>query len=151
MADIVDKVTRSRIMSLIRGTNTKPEIKVRSLLHRQGFRFRINVHNLPGKPDIVLPRFHAVILVHGCFWHGHECCLFKWPNTRISFWRKKIEGNQRHDQKVTSALRKLNWRVAIVWECSMKGRQAINDVNIAKSLAKWVHSKNTSFELKAKA
>jgi len=148
MADIVDKVTRSRIMSLIRGENTKPEIKIRSLLHREGFRFRINVRHLPGKPDIVLPCFHAVILVHGCFWHGHDCPLFKWPNTRMKFWRNKIEGNQQHDQKVIDALYKLNWRVATVWECSMKGRHSIGNDLLVKSLTKWIRSKNSSLELK---
>jgi DNA mismatch endonuclease (patch repair protein) len=148
MADIVDKVTRSRMMSLIRGNNTKSEIRVRSLIHRQGFRFRINVRNLLGKPDIVLPRFHAVIFVHGCFWHGHDCPLFKWPNTRIKFWRNKIEGNQQHDQKVILSLYKLNWRVATVWECSMKGRHPLDNDLLAKSLAKWIRSKNSSLELK---
>ena len=87
---------------------------VRSLLRRQGFRFRLNVRELPGKPDIVLPRYHAVIFVNGCFWHGHDCARFKWPKTRTDYWRHKIEGNRANDQKVTPALLATGWRVGIV-------------------------------------
>ena len=95
MVDVVDLATRSRMMAGIKGKNTKPEKLVRSLLHRQGFRFRLNVRELPGKPDIVLPRYHAVIFVNGCFWHGHECARSKWPKSRTDFWRNKIEGQLR--------------------------------------------------------
>lgn len=91
MIDIVDTATRSRMMAGIKGKNTKPEKLVRSLLHRQGFLFRLNVRELPGKPDIVLPRYRAVIFVNGCFWHGHDCFSFKWPKTRTDFWQHKIE------------------------------------------------------------
>jgi DNA mismatch endonuclease (patch repair protein) len=98
MTDIVDSKTRSRMMSGIKGKNTKPEILIRSLLHRNGFRFRIHEKNLPGKPDIVLKRYQAVIFVHGCFWHRHLCHLFKWPKTRPDFWRDKINKNVINDQ-----------------------------------------------------
>jgi len=121
MVDVVDTATRSRMMAGIKGKNTQPERLVRSLLHRLGFRFRLNVRELPGKPDIVLPRYHAVIFVNGCFWHGHDCARFKWPKTRTDFWRHKIEGNRTNDQKVTQALLASGWRVGIVWECSGKG------------------------------
>lgn len=104
MADVVDSATRSRMMSGIRGRNTKPEIMIRSLLHHHGFRFRLHVRDLPGKPDIVLPRHHAVIFVHGCFWHGHDCPLFKWPGTRADFWREKIGRNQSNDNLAREAL-----------------------------------------------
>ena len=104
MVDVVDTATRSRMMAGIKGKNTKPEKLVRSLLHRQGFRFRLNVRDLPGKPDIVLPRYRAVIFVNVCFWHGHDCSRFKWPKTRTEFWRKKIEGNRTNDPKVTQTL-----------------------------------------------
>ncbi len=120
MVDVVDTATRSRMMAGIKGKNSKPERLIRSLLHRQGFRFRLNVRELPGKPDIVLPRYHAVILVNGCFWHGHDCARFKWPKTRTDFWRNKIEGNRANDQKVTHALLAAEWRVGIVWECSIR-------------------------------
>jgi DNA mismatch endonuclease, patch repair protein len=94
MTDIVDSATRSRMMSGIRGKHTRPERMIRSALHRRGFRFRLH-GNLPGKPDLVLSRYHAVIFVHGCFWHGHECDLFRWPGTRKKFWREKIEPEPR--------------------------------------------------------
>ena len=139
---------RSALMSRIRSKDTKPEMLVRRALHRLGFRFRLHVRTLPGCPDIVLPKHHAIIQIKGCFWHGHDCPLFKWPNTRMKFWRNKIEGNQQHDQKVIDALYKLNWRVATVWECSMKGRHSIGNDLLVKSLTKWIRSKNSSLELK---
>lgn len=121
MADIVDTKTRSRMMSGIRGRNTKPEMLVRSLLHRQGFRFRLHARDLPGHPDIVLPRYHTVIFVHGCFWHGHENCrLFRWPKTREEFWRNKITRNRKNDRKSVQELLDAGWRVGIIWECMLR-------------------------------
>ena len=98
MVDVHDKKTRSRNMAAVRGKNTKPELLLRSELFRQGFRFRLHYGGLPGKPDIVLPKYRAVIQVHGCFWHGHHCALFHWPATREDFWRKKITENAVRDQ-----------------------------------------------------
>lgn len=139
MADVVDSATRSRMMSGIRGRNTKPEILIRSLLHRRGFRFRLHARGLPGKPDIVLPRFHAVIFVHGCFWHGHGCPLFKLPGTRSDFWRDKIGRNQANDRKARDALHANGWRVGIVWECSVRDKN--RDVEgVAQKLADWLRS-----------
>lgn len=139
MADVVDSATRSRMMSGIRGRNTKPEILIRSLLHRQGFRFRLHVHNLPGKPDIAFPRYHAVIFVHGCFWHGHDCSLFKWPNTRPEFWREKIGRNQVNDYRTRVALIDAGWRVGVVWECAIRG--ADKDVEgVTRRLGDWLRS-----------
>ena len=117
MADIVDKATRSRMMSGIRGKNTKPELLVRKALHAQGFRFRLHDKNLPGKPDIVLKKHRTVIFVHGCFWHGHDCKHFKWPKTRPEFWREKIEGNKTRDLKHQQELKELGWNVKVIWEC----------------------------------
>ncbi len=109
---------RSRIMSRIKGRETKPEKLVRSLLHRSGYRFRLHDKNLPGKPDIVLPRHKRVVFVHGCFWHGHKRCKrAKRPATRKEFWNKKIDGNIKRDEKVKRQLKKLGWRVLIVWQC----------------------------------
>lgn len=139
MADIVDSATRSRMMSGIRGSNTKPEILIRSLLHRYGFRFRLHVRDLPGKPDIVLPRYHAVIFVHGCFWHGHDCPLFRWPATRPDFWREKIGRNQINDNRNRDALLANGWRVGIVWECALRGAGK-NIEGVAGSLADWLRS-----------
>jgi len=121
MVDIVDSVTRSRMMSGIKGRNTKPELLIRSILHRRGFRFRLHVKDLPGKPDIVLPKHHAVIFIHGCFWHGHENCrLFKLPGTRPEFWQNKIYKNKENDSKAIELLLSNSWRVCVIWECRIR-------------------------------
>nr|WP_234817516.1 very short patch repair endonuclease [Candidatus Hamiltonella defensa] len=126
-------------MSGIRGRNTKPEILIRRLLHLHGFRFRLHVRDLPGKPDIVLPRYHAIVFVHGCFWHGHDCPLFKWPGTRPDFWREKIGRNQAKDNLVREALLANGWRVGIVWECALRGAGK-NIEGVAQSLSEWLRS-----------
>lgn len=147
MVDIVDVSTRSRMMAGIRGRNTKPEILIRSLLHRQGFRFRLHVGDLPGKPDIVLRGFHAIIFVHGCFWHGHDCRFFKWPRTRPAFWRKKINDNHANDLKARKALRAAGWRVGVVWECAIRG--ADRDIeNVSVRIRKWLRSNRPYMEVR---
>jgi len=132
-------------MSGIRGKNTKPEILIRSKLHRQGFRFRLHVRDLPGKPDIVLPRYRAAIFVHGCFWHGHDCPLFKLPSTRRDFWREKIEHNQKNDLNAKKLLSDSGWRVGVVWECAIRG--ADKDIDgVAQRLGEWLHGDLTFWE-----
>src|SRR5690242_15759999 len=107
-------------MSRIRGSNTKPEIKVRSALHQSGYRFRIHRRDLPGRPDIVLPGYRTVVFVHGCFWHRHKRCKFAYsPKTRPEFWQNKFSSNVARDQRNASQLRRLGWRVATVWECEV--------------------------------
>lgn len=138
MADIVDRKTRSRMMSGIRAANTNPELVIRSALHRAGFRFSLQGRSLPGRPDIVFRKHNAVTFVHGCFWHGHKCALFKWPESRADFWRKKINSNRRRDKKVVGALHRAGWRVAIVWECSIKGRQRRTTMQIAATFSTWL-------------
>lgn len=120
MVDVVDAVTRSRMMSGIKGKNTKPEVSIRRALHARGFRYRIHVNNLPGKPDLVLPKYKAVVFVHGCFWHGHTCRYFKIPKTRADFWLEKIGKNQTRDNLQIASLIEQGWRVAVVWECAVK-------------------------------
>lgn len=122
MTDIVDPATRSRMMSGIRGKNTKPEIIVRQALHKAGFRFRLHRKDLPGNPDIVLPRYRAVIFVHGCFWHGHGCRYFKVPKTRTDFWLDKIMANAKRDRQKEDALRATGWTVLTVWECEIRDK-----------------------------
>ncbi|WP_114813696.1 very short patch repair endonuclease [Paraburkholderia kururiensis] len=139
MVDVVDAATRSRMMSGIRGRNTKPEMLIRRLLHRRGFRFRLDVRELPGRPDIVLPRYRAAIFVHGCFWHGHDCPLFKWPQTRPTFWREKIARNRANDAKALAALAAQGWRIAIVWECAIRGADRDVDALIER-LDAWLRS-----------
>lgn len=136
MADVVDKATRSRMMSGIRGKNTKPEILLRKALHARGFRFRLHADDLPGKPDIVMPKFRAVILVQGCFWHGHLCRIFKWPASNAEFWRNKINGNVDRDRRQQEALRHQDWRVMTVWECAMRESSAHA---VAEKIIDWLH------------
>jgi DNA mismatch endonuclease (patch repair protein) len=120
----MDRLTperRSWNMAQIKGTDTKPEILVRSMLHRAGYRFRKNVHTLPGKPDIVLPKYKTVIFVHGCFWHRHKGCKqATTPKSNLEFWQKKFERNVSNDRKHARALKKLGWNVVTVWSCQLK-------------------------------
>lgn len=127
-------------MAAIRGSNTKPELIVRRGLHARGFRFRLHDRKLPGKPDIVLTRYRAVIFVNGCFWHAHGCSLFRWPSTRQDFWRAKIGGNAERDRKNSAALRSAGWRIATVWECALKGRNRIDPATVIDSLSAWLSS-----------
>lgn len=121
MADVHSPETRSYNMSRIRGKNTKPEELVRKYLFAQGFRYRKNDARLPGKPDIVLPKYKTVIFVNGCFWHGHSGCrYFVWPKSNAEFWKKKINGNIKRDEKNYELLVALGWQVIIVWECELK-------------------------------
>ena len=124
MSDVHNKETRSYNMSRIKGKNTKPEMLVRKFLHANGFRYRLHVKNLPGKPDIVLPKYKTVIFVHGCFWHGHENCkYFVVPKTRTEWWLNKINGNVDNDKKAFTSLQILAWKVIEVWECQLKPKQ----------------------------
>jgi DNA mismatch endonuclease, patch repair protein len=124
MTDVHNKATRSFNMSRIRSKDTKPEILVRKFLFSQGFRFRIHVKTLPGKPDIVLPKFKTVIFIHGCFWHGHEgCSYFVVPKTSSDWWLKKIETNRNKDKSNNSALHSRGWKVKIIWECELKPKK----------------------------
>ena len=118
MVDVVDRKTRSRMMSGIRGKNTRPELLIRKGLHARGFRFRLHDKRLPGKPDLVLPKYSAVIFVHGCFWHGHDCHLFKWPQSRREFWRKKITRNKVKDAESYVSLKKEGWYILTIWAVS---------------------------------
>lgn len=120
MADNHTKEVRSRNMSHIRSTNTKPEEKVRKYLFSKGFRYRKNVRKLPGCPDIVLPKYHTVIFVNGCFWHKHDCPRFVWPSSNEDYWIPKITRNVERDLKNHQILREQGWRVVAVWECELK-------------------------------
>lgn len=146
-ADRVSSDVRSRMMAGIRGKNTRPELLLRSALHAQGIRFRLHRKDLPGKPDLVFPRYRAVLFVNGCFWHGHDCHLFRWPKTREDFWRDKIGKNVDRDTRNRSALLQLGWRFATVWECSMKGPQRISVDSIASSCVCWLKSQESQLEI----
>lgn len=121
MADRITKEHRSWNMSRIRSGDTKPERLVRSLLHRAGYRFRIRVNALPGRPDIVLPKYRTAIFVHGCFWHRHSECRYAYtPKSRTNFWEEKFKATVERDRKKTDELRSVGWRVIVVWECELK-------------------------------
>lgn len=148
MVDIVDSVTRSKMMAGIKGRNTKPELLIRSLLHRKGFRYRLYGKDLPGKPDIILPKYKSVIFIHGCFWHGHqECPLFKLPTTRSEFWSTKISRNQQNDSKNINLLLANGWRVCIVWECSIRGAKK-DPEKVINTIITWLSSKNSFLEIR---
>ena len=121
VADVLTPEQRRLNMSRIRGRDTKPEMLIRRGLHARGFRYRLQDRTLPARPDLVLPKHRTVILVHGCFWHGHNCSLFRLPATRPAFWAEKILNNQKRDARSLEALKDLNWRVLTIWECSLKG------------------------------
>lgn len=146
--DIVDKSTRSRMMSGIRGTNTAPERALRSALHGLGLRFRLHGKLLPGKPDIVSRRYGALIYVHGCFWHRHAGCRYAtMPKTRQEFWSAKFEGNVRRDAKVRDEALRLGWRVATVWECSLRRPNQIDFS--ASAVMRWLNSDSQMLEIGA--
>ena len=128
MTDIYEPRKRSEIMSRIRGGGTKPEIIVRRIAHRLGFRFRLHRKDLPGRPDMVFPRHRAVIMVHGCFWHRHPGCKHaSTPKTRESFWKNKLEDNVARDRRNETALRELGWRVMVIWECETRDSETVAD------------------------
>ncbi|MGN6803299.1 MAG: very short patch repair endonuclease [Ginsengibacter sp.] len=121
MADVHTKEIRSYNMSRIKGKNTRPEMLVRKFLHANGYRYKLHDKSLPGKPDIVLPKYKTVIFVHGCFWHGHKNCkYFVVPKTRTEWWINKINGNIANDEKAVKALKKESWKVITIWECKLK-------------------------------
>ncbi len=136
--DIVSPKTRSRMMSGIQAKDTKPELIVRKALHKEGFRYRLHAKDLPGKPDIVLPKYKAVILINGCFWHGHDCHLFKWPSTRQEFWLKKITGNQQRDIKNRLSLEKEDWKSLVVWECAIRGKHRLPLEPLISLIKNWL-------------
>jgi DNA mismatch endonuclease (patch repair protein) len=136
--DVLTPEQRRFNMSRIRGRNTKPELLLRRGLHAAGLRFRLHSPGLPGKPDLVFPRHRAVILVHGCFWHGHDCPLFRSPRTRAGFWKEKVTKNRRRDQRVAADLAAAGWRVLTVWECCIKGSYRLPLVEVIGSCEAFV-------------
>ena len=138
MADVVDAATRSRMMAGIRGKDTRPEMILRRGLHARGFRYRLHDRRLPGSPDLVFPGRRAVIFIHGCFWHGHGCYLFRLPTTRREFWEAKIEGNRARDDAAEATLLANGWRVLTIWECALKGRERLPVDEVLDRAAGWL-------------
>jgi DNA mismatch endonuclease (patch repair protein) len=135
------------MMSGIRAVNTQPELAIRRGLHAKGFRFRLHASNVPGKPDLVLPRWRAAVFVHGCFWHGHDCHLFKMPSTRPEFWSAKIERNQKRDEIVRSQLQESGWRFLVIWECALKGRTRLDFSELIDRSAIWLRGSAATGEI----
>ncbi|WP_042011136.1 very short patch repair endonuclease [Aeromonas fluvialis] len=140
MPDIVNAETRSRFMAGIKNANTKPEIQIRQLLHHAGFRYRLHNAALPGKPDLWLTRYRAVIEVNGCFWHGHDCHLFKLPSTRTAFWQTKIATNRDRDRRHLVELEQLGIRRLTIWECALKGRLRHDPERLTLVISWWLTS-----------
>lgn len=136
MADAVSKIQRSAMMSRVRGRDTGPEIAVRSVLHRAGYRFRLHRRDLPGTPDIVLPAYRTCIFVNGCFWHQHNgCAASKRPTTNVEFWNKKLDRTIQRDQENLRALQELGWKTIVLWECEIRdgisGGQLLKQIRLA--------------------
>ena len=127
-------------MVAIHGKDTKPEMLLRRALHAKGFRYRLHDHQLPGRPDLVFPKFRAIVFVNGCFWHGHQCDQFRWPTTREEFWRSKIGGNVARDRVHIAALQNGGWRVCFVWECALKGKGRLGVEAVVDAVAGWLSS-----------
>jgi DNA mismatch endonuclease, patch repair protein len=149
MADIVSQDVRSRMMSSIRGKDTSPELVVRKLLHRDGFRYRLHVSRLPGKPDLVFPAYKAVVFIHGCFWHAHDCEAFRLPRTNRKFWKRKLLGNRQRDRLAIELLEVKGWRVLVIWECALRGPRQLKSEIMLKRIAAWLRHGRKSMEIKA--
>lgn len=147
MVDVVSSVSRSRMMSGIRSKNTSPELIIRKALHARGFRFRIHAAHLPGKPDLLLPKYNAAVFVNGCFWHGHSCRYFKLPQTRTEFWSEKIDSNRARDSLHESSLQAKGWRVLVVWECGIRLMNREKSTLLVDMIVKWLLSDVVFFQL----
>ncbi|ARJ70067.1 very short patch repair endonuclease [Paracoccus contaminans] len=146
MTDIVDQQTRSRMMSGIRGKNTKPELALRRALHARGFRFRLHSGKVHGRPDLVLAKHRAVVFVHGCFWHRHEGCRYTTvPATRREFWRAKFDANTARDSALRTRLLEDGWRVATVWECALRKLEQVEAST--ESLSIWLRTEELQIEI----
>ena len=144
MTDIVDRAVRSQMMAGIGGRDTKPELVLRRALHARGFRYRLHDRKLPGTPDLVFPRLRAVCFVHGCFWHRHAGCPYTTdPATRPEFWQAKFRANVERDRRAREILLETGWRVAVVWECALRGDRA---EPISSQLDQWLRSTSKDFE-----
>jgi len=148
MTDIVSPEVRSRMMSGIRGSNTKPELAIRKALHRRGFRYRLHSSSVAGKPDVVLSKHRATVFVHGCFWHGHDCPFYRPPKTRPDFWLKKINANRERDLRVGALLKDAGWRRLVIWECAIRGQSPKEVEKVAERAAKWINSSRGDAEIR---
>lgn len=138
MADVLTPAQRQLNMSRIKGKDTKPEMLIRRGLHARGLRYRLHDRSLPGRPDLVFPKYHTAVFIHGCFWHAHGCALSKLPATRQDFWRQKLEGNAARDRKAIDALQAEGWRVLVIWECALRGPGRLDSESVLGSADHYV-------------
>jgi DNA mismatch endonuclease (patch repair protein) len=148
MADTVTPEVRSRMMSAIRGHNTKPELAVRKGLHALGFRYSLHSNRFPGRPDIVLPKYSAVIWIHGCYWHGHDCGAAKLPASNESYWHPKIARTRARDEKNSAAVAAAGWRYLVIWECCLRGKAAPGIERVLTLAADWLRNGKDSMEFR---
>jgi DNA mismatch endonuclease, patch repair protein len=146
--DVLTPEPRQLNMSRIRGKDTKPEMILREGLHQAGLRFRLHARELPGRPDLIFPRYHAAVLIHGCFWHGHDCPMFKLPRTRTEFWAGKIAGNRARDRQNEAALSRQGWRIMTVWECALKGSARLRLCDVIAACNDFIRGSCAQVELK---
>lgn len=148
MTDTFSPAKRSQVMSRIRAKDTAPEIKIRKGLHALGFRYRLHDRSLPGKPDLVFPRYRSIIFVNGCFWHGHSCHLFRWPASNEGYWKPKISRTIARDKMNLTALSESGWRTLIVWECAFRGKNRFPMQKVIEMASKWLVSDCEHMEIK---
>lgn len=139
MTDLFSKKKRSEIMSKVRGKDTSPELLIRKHLFSLGFRYRLHVSSLPGKPDLVFPKYRCVVFIHGCFWHGHSCKK-TFPQENKKYWKQKINGNIKRDAKNIENLKEIGWRTIVIWECSISGKRKISLILLGKQISKLLKS-----------
>jgi DNA mismatch endonuclease (patch repair protein) len=150
MADIVSKSKRSQMMAGIKAKDTKLELLIRKAIHAKGFRYRLHETSLPGKPDLVFPRYKAVLFINGCFWHAHDCHLFKLPATDREKWNEKFVDNRASDVANLKDLYALGWRTGVVWECSVRGKKNRGLDKVVAKCCKWLESNRRKFEIRGK-
>lgn len=149
MADIVSTKKRSKMMAGIKSKNTKPELVIRKALHKIGYRYSLHNKSLHGNPDICLTKYRTVIFVNGCFWHAHENChLYRLPKSKTEFWQKKLSGNKVRDKKNIDKLHNDDWRVIVIWECSLKGRHKLDLNALTKEIDCWIQGDSYWLEIR---
>ncbi len=151
MVDVFNVQKRSQIMASISAKDTTPELLVRKSLHRKGLRYRLHSRNLPGTPDLAFRQFNAVVFINGCFWHGHDCHLFRMPSSNQEYWQNKFETNRARDARNKQLLSELNWRVLIVWECSIKGKHRLDFETLIADIENWLRGESGYLEIRGLA
>lgn len=138
MADVLTQAQRQLNMSRIKGKDTKPEMLIRRGLHARGLRYRLHDRSLPGRPDLVFPKYHTTVFIHGCFWHAHGCALSKLPATRQDFWQTKLAANAARDRKAIDRLQAEGWRVLVIWECALRGARKLKDDGVLTAASRYI-------------